>query len=75
MRERKKNCSTRVPTLRKGQIDVLNSLRGGEGDGGRAGEVEVTDDFAGESRGTMSVFRPGRFVGDLNILTGQAVSL
>jgi hypothetical protein len=39
------------------------------------GEVEVTDDFAGEARGTMGVFRPGRFVGDLNMLTGQAVSL
>ena len=37
--------------------------------------MEVTDDFAGEARGTMSVFRPGRFVGDLNMLTGQAVSL
>jgi hypothetical protein len=34
--------------------------------------VEVIDDFAGEVR-TMGVFRPGRFVGDLNMLTGQAV--
>jgi thioredoxin reductase (NADPH) len=39
------------------------------------GEVEVIDDFAGEARGTMGVFRPDRFVGDLNMLTGQAVSL
>jgi thioredoxin reductase (NADPH) len=37
--------------------------------------VEVIDDFAGEARGTMGVFRPDRFVGDLNMLTGQAVSL
>jgi len=36
--------------------------------------VEVIDAFAGEVRGTMGVF-PGRFVGDLNMLTGQAVSL
>jgi len=28
------------------------------------GEVEVIDDFAGEARGTMGVFRPDRFVGD-----------
>ena len=40
------------------------------------GEVEVIDDFAGEARGMMGVFRPDRFVvGDLNMLTGQAVSL
>ena len=37
--------------------------------------MEVIDDFAGKARGTMGVFRPGRFVGDLNMLTGQAVSL
>ena len=36
--------------------------------------MEVIDDFAGEAR-TMGVFRPGRFVGDLNMLSGQAVSL
>ncbi len=36
------------------------------------GEVEVIEDFAGESR-TMGVLRAGRFVGDLNMLTGQAV--
>jgi thioredoxin reductase (NADPH) len=38
------------------------------------GEVEVVDDFAGEAR-TMGVFRAGRFVGDFNMLSGQAVYL
>ena len=36
--------------------------------------MEIVDDFAGEAR-TMGVFRPGRFLGDLNMLTGQAVYL
>ncbi len=36
------------------------------------GEVEVVDDFAGETR-TIAVHVPGRFAGELNMLTGQAV--
>jgi thioredoxin reductase (NADPH) len=36
--------------------------------------VEVVDDFAAEAR-LMGVFSPGRFVGDLNMLSGQAVYL
>ena len=36
------------------------------------GEVEVIDDFAGEAH-TMGILRAGRFVGDLTMLTGQAV--
>jgi CRP-like cAMP-binding protein len=38
------------------------------------GEVKVVDDFAGEAR-TMGVMRAGRFVGELNMLTGQAMYL
>src|ERR687884_2218373 len=38
------------------------------------GEVEVVDDFAGEAR-TIGVFRAGRFPGELNMLTGQAMYL
>jgi len=38
------------------------------------GEVEVIDDFAGEAR-TIGVFRAGRFPGELNMLTGQAMYL
>src|SRR5215204_7420009 len=37
-----------------------------------AGEVEVIDDFADEAR-TMGVFHPRRFLGELNMLTGQAM--
>jgi thioredoxin reductase (NADPH) len=36
--------------------------------------VEVVDDFAGEAR-TMGVFSAGRFLGELNMLSGQAVYL
>jgi thioredoxin reductase (NADPH) len=36
------------------------------------GEVEVIEDFAGDSR-TLGILRAGRFVGDLTMLTGQAV--
>jgi thioredoxin reductase (NADPH) len=36
------------------------------------GEVEVIEDFAGETR-TVGVLRAGRFAGDLTMLTGQAV--
>jgi thioredoxin reductase (NADPH) len=38
------------------------------------GEVEVIDDFAGEAR-TIGVFLAGRFLGELNMLTGQAMYL
>ena len=38
------------------------------------GEVEVIDDFAGEVR-TVGVFKPGMFLGDLHMLTGQGVPL
>ncbi len=38
------------------------------------GEVEVIDDFAGEAR-TIGVFHAGRFPGELNMLTGQAMYL
>ncbi|HZF58700.1 MAG TPA: FAD-dependent oxidoreductase [Rubrobacter sp.] len=83
--------STRAPTLREDQIDVLS--RYGETRDTEVGqvlfragalpnyfivvlegEVEVVDDFAGEAR-TMGVFRPGSFVGELNMLSGQAVYL
>jgi thioredoxin reductase (NADPH) len=36
--------------------------------------VEVVDDFAGEAR-TIGVFIAGRFLGELNMLTGQAMYL
>ena len=38
------------------------------------GEVEVVDDFAAGAR-TMGVFSAGSFVGELNMLSGQAVYL
>jgi thioredoxin reductase (NADPH) len=38
------------------------------------GEVEVIDDFAGKAR-TMGILRAGNFVGELNMLTGQALYL
>jgi thioredoxin reductase (NADPH) len=83
--------STRAPTLREDQIEILSrygetrKTKVGQvlfraGDASNAfivvleGEVEVVDDFAGEAR-TMGVMRAGRFVGDLNMLTGQAVYL
>lgn len=37
------------------------------------GEVEVIDNFAGKAR-TIGILRAGRFVGDLTMLTGQAVT-
>jgi thioredoxin reductase (NADPH) len=81
--------STRAPKLREDQIEVLShygqtrTTEVGEvlikaGDTSNdfivvlEGEVEVIDDFAGEAR-TIGVMRPGRFVGDLTMLTGQAV--
>jgi thioredoxin reductase (NADPH) len=88
---RKKIRSTRAPKLREDQIDVLTRYgEARETEVGQVlfragalpnyfvvvleGEVEVIDDFAGEAR-TMGVFRPGSFVGELNMLSGQAVYL
>ena len=82
--------STRAPKLREDQIEVLShygetrTTEVGEvlfraGDTSNdfivvlEGEVEVIEDFAGETR-TVGVMRPGRFLGDLTMLTGQAVS-
>ncbi len=81
--------STRAPKLREDQIEVLSrygetkTTEVGEvlfraGDASNdfivvlEGEVEVIDDFAGEAW-TMGILRAGRFVGDLTMLTGQAV--
>jgi thioredoxin reductase (NADPH) len=83
--------STRTPRLRTDQIEVLRrygetrTMEVGEvlfraGDTSNdfivvlEGEVEVVDDFAGEAR-TIGVFRAGRFPGELNMLTGQAMYL
>jgi thioredoxin reductase (NADPH) len=83
--------STRAPKLREDQIEVLSrygqtiETEAGEvlfraGDSSSdfivvlEGEVEVVEDFAGERR-TTGVLRPGRFVGDLILLTGQAAYL
>jgi thioredoxin reductase (NADPH) len=81
--------STRAPKLREDQIEVLShygqtrTTEVGEvlfraGDTSNdfivvlEGEAEVIEDFAGETR-TVGVMRPGRFLGDLTMLTGQAV--
>ena len=81
--------STRAPKLREDQIEVLSrygemrTTEVGEvlfraGDTSNdfivvlEGEVEVIEDFAGETR-TVGIFRAGRFLGDLTMLTGQAV--
>jgi thioredoxin reductase (NADPH) len=83
--------STRAPKLREDQIEILSrygqtrTTEVGEvlfraGDTSNdfivvlEGEVEVVDDFAGEAR-TMGVMRAGRFLGELNMLTGQAMYL
>jgi thioredoxin reductase (NADPH) len=83
--------STRAPALREDQIEILGRygktrkteagqvlFRAGDAAGDFVvvleGEVEVIDDFAGEAR-TMGVMRPGRFLGDLNMLTGQPIYL
>jgi thioredoxin reductase (NADPH) len=83
--------STRAPKLREDQIEVLSrygqtrETEAGEvlfraGDASSdfivviEGEIEVVEDFAGERR-TTGVLRPGRFVGDLILLTGQAAYL
>ena len=81
--------STRAPKLREDQIEVLSRygqtrttevgevlFRAGATQNDfivvLEGEVEVIDDFGGEAR-TMGILRAGRFVGDLTMLTGQAV--
>src|SRR4028119_2052367 len=83
--------STRAPKLREDQIEVLSRygqtretetgevlFRAGDTSSDfivvLEGEVELVDDFAGERR-TVGVMRPGRFVGDLILLTGQAAYL
>ena len=83
--------STRAPTLREDQIEILKRygqtrktevgdilFRAGDTSNDfivvLEGEVEVIDDFAGEAR-TIGVFLPGRFLGELNMLTGQAMYL
>ncbi len=83
--------STRAPTLREDQIEILRRygetrktevgeilFRAGDTSNDfifvLEGEVEVIDDFAGEAR-TIGVFRAGRFPGELNMLTGQAMYL
>jgi thioredoxin reductase (NADPH) len=81
----------RYPVLREDQIEVLKSYgQTRETEAGQVlfvagdssndffvvleGEVEVIDDFAGEVR-SLGVFRPGHFLGDLHMLTGQGVPL
>jgi thioredoxin reductase (NADPH) len=83
--------STRAPTLREDQIEILRRygqtrktevgevlFRAGDTSNDfivvLEGEVEVVDDFAGEAR-TIGVFLAGRFLGELNMLTGQAMYL
>jgi thioredoxin reductase (NADPH) len=83
--------STRAPTLREDQIAILGRygqrkktevgeilFRAGDTSNDfiviLEGEVEVIDDFAGEAR-TIGVFLAGRFLGELNMLTGQAMYL
>jgi thioredoxin reductase (NADPH) len=83
--------TTRPVPLREEQIEVLRSyghtreteagqvlFRAGDSSNDffviLEGEVEIIDDFAGEVR-TVGVFRPGTFLGDLHMLTGQGVPL
>src|ERR687893_1377376 len=83
--------STRAPTLREDQIEILRRYgQTRETEAGQVlfragdpsndfivileGEVEVVDDFAGEAR-TIGVFRASRFLGELNMLTGQGLYL
>jgi thioredoxin reductase (NADPH) len=82
--------STRSPTLREDQIEILERygqtrktqvgdvlFRAGDTSNDfiviLEGVVEVIDDFAGER--TIGVFLSGRFLGELNMLTGQAMYL
>src|SRR3954468_13466992 len=83
--------STRAPMLGEDQIEILRrygQMRETEvgqvlfraGDSSNdfivilEGEVEMVDDFAGEAR-TIGVFRAGRFLGELPLLTGQGLYL
>jgi thioredoxin reductase (NADPH) len=83
--------STRAPTLREDQIEILERygqtsktqvgdilFRAGDTSNDfivvLEGEVQVVDDFAGEAR-TIGTFLAGRFLGELNMLTGQAMYL
>src|SRR5918992_620819 len=83
--------STRASTLREDQIEILRRygqtkktdvgdilFRAGDTSNGfiviLEGVVEVIDDFAGEAR-TIGTFLAGRFLGELNMLTGQAMYL
>jgi thioredoxin reductase (NADPH) len=83
--------STRAPTLREDQIEILSRYgRTRKTEAGQVlfragdpsndfivvleGEVEMVDDFAGEAR-TIAVFLAGRFLGELNMLTGQGLYL
>src|SRR5215213_6334705 len=83
--------STRAPTLREDQIEILSRYgQTRETEAGQVlfragdpsndffvvleGEVEMVDDFAGEAR-TIAVFLAGRFLGELNMLTGQGLYL
>ena len=83
--------STRAPTLREDQIAILSRyghtrktevgeilFRAGDTSNDfiviLEGEVEVIDNFVGEAR-TIGVFLAGRFLGELNMLTGQAMYL
>src|ERR687898_599696 len=80
---------TRVPKLREDQIEILGRygqtkktevgdllFRAGDTSNDfivvLEGEVEVIDDFATEAQ-TLGVFHAGRFLGELNMLTGQAM--
>jgi thioredoxin reductase (NADPH) len=83
--------STRAPTLGEDQIEILGHYgQTRETEAGQVlfragdpsndfivvleGEVEMVDDFAGEAR-TIGVFRAGRFLGELPMLTGQGLYL
>ena len=83
--------STRAPTLGEDQIEILGRygqtretevgqvlFRAGDPSNDfivvLEGEVEMVDDFAGEAR-TIGVFRAGRFLGELPMLTGQGLYL
>ena len=83
--------STRAPRLRTDQIEILKRygqtrktevgevlFRAGDTENDfivvLEGEVKVGDDFPGEWR-TIGTFQDGRFLGELNMLTGQAMYL
>jgi thioredoxin reductase (NADPH) len=83
--------STRAPKLKEDQIEILRGygqkrktevgdvlFRAGDTTNDfiviLQGEVQVVDDFAGEAR-TIGTFLANRFLGELNMLTGQAMYL